>query len=114
MVSTTKRIDARERARQARLRVDAEREERDRKIEAAATEYFKADDERGAVVAQLETAQGKVDSAIRALLELGESPRRVAALLEIEPADVRRARESAPAVPASHESEPSTSGHERS
>lgn len=117
MVSTTKRVDARERARQARLRIDAEREQRDREIEEAATEYFRADDERTKIADQLNAAQTKVDIAIRGLLDLGESPRRVADLLELDAAAVRRAR--ATGTPeevetAAPDGADSTSEHEQS
>ncbi|PFG45052.1 hypothetical protein ATJ97_0105 [Georgenia soli] len=92
MARTKSRIDARERARLARLRVDAEREQRDRKIEDAAAEYFTALDEHGELAAKLKAIESRMHTAVLDLLDLGESQARVAALLEIEAREVRRIR----------------------
>jgi len=89
---SSRAVSARERARQARLRIDAEREERDRKIEETAAAYFTAADEHAEVTAQLEAIESRMRDAVIQLLDLGETKNRVAALLGIETRDVRRMR----------------------
>lgn len=92
MARTTKQIDARERARKARLRVDAEREQRDRKIEDAAADYFTAADNYAEVSRKLEEIESRMGTAVKSLLDLGESQVRIAALLGIDTKEVRRLR----------------------
>lgn len=92
MARTTKRIDARERARKARLRVDTQREQRDRKIEDAAADYFTAADDYAEAANKLEEIESRMRTAVKSLLDLGESQARIAALLEIDTKEVRRLR----------------------
>lgn len=92
MARTAKQVDARERARQARLRVDAERERRDRKIEEAAADYFNAADDYAEIASELHRVENRMSTAVKALLNLGESQARIAALLGLDTKEVRRLR----------------------
>lgn len=98
MARTSKSVSARERARAARLRVDQDRAERDRKIEDAAARFFVAADKRAAIVAQLDALDADAGEAVRDLLDLGESQARTAALLDIDAREVRRLRAISPAT----------------
>ena len=98
--SSGKATSARERARAARLRLDAERARRDEQIEAAAARYFEAVDERDAIERQIEALHEKIrttvevdmSSALRDLTALGESAARQRELLDINEAERRRLR----------------------
>lgn len=92
MVRTSSKVDSRERARQARLKIDAERDQRDQQIEDAAARYFTAHDERSELLRQLEAVDDRLRATVGELLDLGESPARVAGLLGIEAKEVRRLR----------------------
>jgi len=93
---TGKKIDARERARLARTRVDQVRAERDSKIEATLTEFFIAGDERDHLVVQLATVENTIGQSVQRLFDLGETGARVADLLALEPKEVKRLRSLAP------------------
>lgn len=106
MARTSSRVQARERARAARLRLDRERAARDRAVEEAAEEFFVADDKRAALLAQLDAIDAERSRAVARLLSLGESASRVSELLEVEPREVRRLRalsdsDNAPPLPTS-------------
>lgn len=88
---TANRSDALERARTARLRLDAEREQRDRQIEEAAAAYFSTDDVRSELLRQVQAVETEIAASLRRLRELGESNARIAQLLGITTADVRKA-----------------------
>ena len=94
---TASRSDALERARAARLRLDVEREQRDRQIEEAAAAYFSNDDVRAKLLGQVEAVEAGMAASLRRLRDLGESNARIAQLLDISAADVRKAL--APADP---------------
>lgn len=79
----SERVSARERARAARLRVDAERTRRDRAVEDAASAFFVAWDERA-------TAERKAGDAVAQLRLIGLGPRQITALLELPMSEVRR------------------------
>ncbi|MCK6210549.1 hypothetical protein KZX45_08335 [Georgenia sp. EYE_87] len=95
MARTNRQIDARERARSARLRLDAERDKRDRLIEEAAAKYYTAGDERDELATKLQALDERMDATVQDLLNLGETPSRVAVLLGIEAREVRRIRRDA-------------------
>lgn len=106
MARTSSRVQARERARAARLRLDRERAARDRAVEEAAEKFFVADDKRGALLAQLDAIDAERARAVARLVSLGESASRVSELLEVEPREVRRLRtlsdsDNAPPLPTS-------------
>jgi hypothetical protein len=87
--TTTDLITARERARQARLRVDAERAKRDGRIEEAAALAFLALDARTAAETELGRAIGR-------LRDEDETQSRIADLLGLCTAEVKRLMPSAP------------------
>ncbi len=89
---TGKKLDARERARLARTRVDQVRAERDGKIEASLAEFFTAGDERDTLVAQLAVVENTIGRSVQSLFDLGESAGRVADLLDLDPKEVKRLR----------------------
>ncbi|MBG6215211.1 hypothetical protein RCH23_003131 [Cryobacterium sp. CAN_C3] len=93
---TGKKLDAWERARLARTRVDQVRAERDSKIEVTLAEFFTAGDEREHLVAQLETVENTIGQSVQRLFDLGETTVRVADLLALEPKEVKRLRSLAP------------------
>lgn len=83
----------RERARQKRAELDAERARRDAAIEDAAASFYDAEDARTALLRQLEEIDQTRGLAVATLAELKESNQRIAQLLEIPAAEVRRLRE---------------------
>jgi len=88
----SKKLDARERARLARTRVDQVRAERDSKIEATLAEFFTAGDERDTLVAQLAVVENTIGRSVQSLFDLGENAGRVADLLDLDPKEVKRLR----------------------
>lgn len=98
--SSGKATSARERARAARLRLDAERAQRDEQIEGAATRFYEAVDARDTIERQIETLREKIratvevdmGSALRDLSNLGETAARQRELLGIDEAERRRLR----------------------
>lgn len=76
--------DARERARAAKRRVDAERAERDRLIEDAATAYYES-------AAIIDDATAQMHAAVNTLLnDLQEPVSRVATLLDLDPKELNK------------------------
>lgn len=100
---TGKKLDARERARLARTRVDQVREERDTKIEATLTESFMAGDERDTLIAQLAAVENSIGHSVQHLFDLGENTSRIADLLALQPKEVKRLRGLATAETTSSE-----------
>lgn len=92
MGKTNRQLDARERARNARLRLDAERDKRDALIEDAAAAYYTAFDEREELIAKLRDVETRMRATVRELINLRETPTRVAALLGVEAREVRLIR----------------------
>lgn len=80
-------VAARKRARDARIKLDAQRVARDERIEAAAAEFFTCGDELTKTVERLERSMG---GALARLLGEGETVERVAALCDVSSEDVRR------------------------
>lgn len=89
MAKTSKKIEARERARQARVRLDAERARRDEQIEDAAAAFFTSTDQEQELREKLAAIVAEQDRSIGDLLDLGETQKRIADLLEIPPSRVR-------------------------
>jgi hypothetical protein len=102
MARTSTKKDNRERARQRRAELDAERARRDAAVEDAASTFFDADDARDELLTKLDAIDLDRALAIQALVELKETNPRIAQLLDIPAAEVRRLRElsAAPAVAA--------------
>lgn len=86
------KVSARDRARAARARLDADRAARDRRIEESATAYYAGLEAREAAEAAAREAETAMAGAVAALLGEGESIERVAALCDTTEADVRRLR----------------------
>lgn len=86
------KVSARDRARAARAKLDADRAARDRRIEESATAYYVALEAREAAEEAAREAEASMAAAVAALLGEGESVERVAALCEISDGDVRRLR----------------------
>ncbi|WP_154793215.1 hypothetical protein [Occultella kanbiaonis] len=86
MSANRSKVAARERARQRRLELDAERARRDEQIEQAAAEFFQA---QGAH----REAAARMGAAAATLAALGESSQRIQLLLEVSAADLRRLRQ---------------------
>lgn len=92
---------ARERAREAKRRLDADRHARDVKIEEAATRYYEGQD-------LIDQGSAKVDAAVLVLLDdLGEKPENVAVLLGVETREVTAMRKRAK-LSVSHEPTPAS------
>ena len=84
--STTK-VTARERARAAKAVLDAERRDHEKAVE----------DARDAAMAGLEDADTARGAAVQSLLDLGEPPARVAVLVGLTAAEVRKLKRTAAA-----------------
>lgn len=82
-------VVARERARAAKAKLDAERAERDKKIEAAATDFYVAAGLVEDLEQQIEDARGSMSAAVVALGDLGEPVDRIAALCGVTAPEVR-------------------------
>lgn len=83
----------RERARLARLAMDAERVQRDELIEQTAAEVFTDLDEGAALRKQLEALDLQIGARIQTLAGQGRlSNRSIAVLLGLDPAEVKRLR----------------------
>ncbi len=92
--STTK-VTARERARAAKAVLDAERHDHEKAVEDATTTYYEAQDARDAAATALKDADTARGSAVQALLDLGEPPARVAALVGLTTTEVRKLKRTA-------------------
>ena len=77
------------RARKRRLAVDAERDERDRRVEQAAADVFVLLDERADAVAKLTDLDEQIGCAVRRIAAEGLTLASVSTLLELDLADVR-------------------------
>ncbi len=93
MARTSTKKDNRERARQRRAELDAERAQRDAAVEDAASTFFDANDARDELLTKLDAIDLDRALAIQALVDLKETNPRIAQLLDIPAAEVRRLRE---------------------
>ena len=98
---TSTKKTSRERARARRAELDAARAERDAAIEAAAASFFDADDFRAELAERIRRIYTECAAAVATLVELKEPNSRIAALLDITAAEVRRLRELVEDTPAS-------------
>jgi len=87
--STTK-VTARERARAAKAVLDAERRDHEKAVEDATTTYYEAQDARDTAITALQAADTARGAAVQSLLDLGEPPARVAVLVGLSAAGVRK------------------------
>lgn len=83
-------VGARERARLARHRVDAERMRRDHEIEESVAGFFQTDERRAALLAQVEETERSLGEHIRDLVALKQSRARIATMLDIDTKEVGR------------------------
>ena len=93
MARTSTKKNNRERARQRRVELDAERARRDAAIEEAASTFFDANDDRDELIAKLDAIDVDRALAVQSLVELKETNPRIAQLLDIPMTEVRRLRE---------------------
>jgi hypothetical protein len=103
MARTSTKKDNRERARQRRAELDAERARRDAAIEEAASTFFDANDDREDLIAKLDAIDVDRALAVQSLVELKETNPRIAQLLDIPVAEVRRLRELGASTPSEAE-----------
>ncbi|MCU1675977.1 MAG: uncharacterized protein JWM93_735 [Frankiales bacterium] len=82
--------DARKKARERRIALDADRELRDRRIEDAAVEVFALIGERDEAEAAIVNANALIGEKLRSLAGEGLSPESVAQLVDLEVSEVRR------------------------
>jgi len=88
--TTTDTITARQRAREARAKLTADRAARDRRIEDATTDAYTAMDWRANAAAEVLAAEVKLGKALAALRDEGEPVANVATLTGLSDAEVRR------------------------
>ena len=86
------KVSARERARAAKAKLDAEQRDHGKRVEDAVTAYYDADDQRSAAVAALDTADHNRATAVKTLTDLNEPPKRIAALVGLSTAELRKLR----------------------
>ncbi len=92
--STTK-ISARERARTAKAKLDAEERDHHKLVEDAVVSYYEGEDARDAAHEALATAETARAAAVNALSELGESVTRIASLTGLDASEVRKLKRTA-------------------
>ncbi len=89
---TASKVSARERARAAKARLDAQRAEREKRIEDAATVFYEATDRRDVALAEVTVQENAMAQAVMALQADGETVERIAELCGTSPAEIRRLR----------------------
>ena len=89
---TNAQLEARERARKVRLALDAERIARDEQIDTATADYLLLADERAALLASVTEVEDRMTAPVEQLVNLGEPPRRIVALLGLDGEDAKRVR----------------------
>ncbi|GAA3621624.1 hypothetical protein GCM10022199_27650 [Marihabitans asiaticum] len=100
-MAKSKKVEARERARAAKARVDARRAARDEQISEAQTAYYIAVADRDVALESVATAEQDMALSVSKLKDtLGVRPEEIAELCEITQAEVRalskRGRQSTP------------------
>lgn len=92
--STTK-ISARERARAAKAKLDAEERDHQKLVEDAVVSYYEGEDARDAAHEALAAAETARAAAVNTLSELGESVTRIASLTGLDATEVRKLKRTA-------------------
>lgn len=88
---TNSAVEARKLARERRMNLDADRAERDERIEAAAAEVFLAQQHQAAALAAAATAEAAIAESVRSLLDTeGLTQTQTGQLLDLDAAEVRR------------------------
>lgn len=85
-------VSARQRARAAKAKLDADRKARDKRVEEQATEWYQLEDTIAQAQAAVEEARAQQASVVVALGEENVSVDDAAELLGIEPGEVRALR----------------------
>lgn len=101
MVAVVPKMAARQRAKQQRILLDAERERRDAEREQAAAGYFELSDKRDLLREKIADVEVEMSLHVRTLLGLGEKLGRVAIFLDTSAEEVRRLRALGDARPSS-------------
>ena len=92
-MARSKKVEARERARAAKAKFDAEREQRDKQITAYTEDYFLAVAERDEAVAAVAAAEATTDGSVVDLIEgLGLPVSEAAQLCDLTVGEVRAMR----------------------
>lgn len=91
-MKTTSKIDARKRAREAKVKADASRLAQDKKIEDTATEFYLASDKLEVLRTQIAAAEAAVSEQVVKLFDLGEPAERISDLTGLGGAEVRAIR----------------------
>lgn len=89
------KISARERARAAKARLDAEERDHQKLVEDAVVSYYEGDDARDAAHEALAAAETARAAAVNTLAELGESVTRIASLTGLDTTEVRKLKRTA-------------------
>lgn len=89
------KISARERARAAKARLDAEERDHQKLVEDAVVSYYEGDDARDAAHEALAAAETARAAAVNTLAELGESVTRIASLTGLDATEVRKLKRTA-------------------
>ncbi len=94
--------EARRKAREAKAALDAERRDHERRVEEQTTEYYVAMGNLEDLQKQIRAERAQADTAVCALLDLGESADTVAKLTGLSIREVRRIKRetSTPQTPA--------------
>jgi hypothetical protein len=87
------------RARERRRELDRDRDAQDQRIEEATAEAFVALDARAEAQEAVEAATAQLGTAVRKLLAEEVTAEKVAALLELDMAEVRRLSKATPTTP---------------
>lgn len=93
--STTK-LSARERARAAKAKLDADDRDHQKLIEDAVIAYYEAEDARQAAVDALASAETTRATAVHTLSALNESVTRIAGLTGLDTSEVRKLKRTEP------------------
>ena len=101
MATTNGKTAARERAREAKAKVDAARVEKDKLIEEQATAYYLGSDEHDKALAAAGEAETKMAAAVLALGDLDVPVQTVATLCGVDARRVRQLRKAAKDTAAS-------------
>lgn len=86
------KVSARERARTAKARLDAQRADREKRVEDAATDFYTASDLRDEALAEIARREQEMAEAIDTLQTDGENFERIAELCGTTTSEVRRLR----------------------
>ncbi len=88
---TNSAVEARKLARERRMKLDADRAERDERIEAAAVAVFVAQQDQAAALAAAAAAESAIADSVRLLLDAeGLTQTQTGQLLDLDVAEVRR------------------------